>query len=429
MMSRLSSVIILILSVVLPHQSTPGVATKPTPGVATKPTPGVATKTSDVLIVSGGQSEQRLTTGKLLAVDTDYLMYGSFAITSRSPLTEPQDVAVWGQGSTGLSFFELTPLIGVFNDPKDGAALRKMLITKSDGQINTGGDDLRQLEALVKEPGPDKTLNWQREIALQEMKLLKEPNFESLFQRYEKQRAFAQASQIGVKSSQLSELLVDQPANARDDAGWSNVIKLLTEKKLLTPVLHTKVSSAAEPRLICYIRRLPKEGVSKLGGEILVANNNLEPQRIPVALEIEAEESLWMKILASIPTTFVTMLFGLLGTVGGAFVGYRVFLSQQGFLQRIEREKRFSEKKVELSKKIRALFKHRYAGLRDSGDPEIDRVSQIRDALIDEDIYAILLSEDSKRVNDLCDPDYKVEGSRVNELDALLRRAFREFMV
>jgi len=240
--------------------------------------------------------------------------------------------------------------------------------------------------------------------------------------------ATAQGSWSTAKPLQLGELMgatPDQTANAHDATAWSNLIKRARDKRLLSPLLHTRTSSSTEPRIIGYILILPSKEPMKLEGEIFLATNESESARIPLAVEIVGNEPFLTKLYAAIPTTLV----GLVATFGGAIIGYKFFLYQQNHLRRVEEEKRFADKKVELSKTIRALFKNDYSGLRNNQDSELERARQIRGALIDGDIYAILLWEEIQKVNNICDPNYEVPGSRLEALDRVLQDNFKEFMV
>jgi predicted RNA-binding protein len=345
----------------------------------------------------------------------------------RKDFGEPQEIVVWGRGMNGLEFFELTPLLGTFDNPKSAADLRTMLLTEGKAGLKTqpGATDLQNLELLSKPSNStSKGLQWQREIALEQMRLLKLVSFEDLFKQYEKQKAFARSS-LTANPSQMAELF-DAPGNVGSESAiLSNLIKFLGEKKVLNSVLRTKVSSIMEPRIVGYVRRVSSAGVSKVGGDIFVSVSGYEPEQMPTTFEIELEESLTDKLFTAVPTTLV----GLVGTFGGALIGYKFFLYQQNRLRQLELEKRFADKKVELAKKIRTLFKGDYNVLRASNDVDLEKAKQIRDVLIAEDIYAILLPEEVIKVNNICDETKTVKGQRTEALHNVLESNFREFMV
>jgi hypothetical protein len=391
----------------------------------------VPTKTADLLILTGGQSEQRLKATNLIQVNGQegYLVYGIFSFVLLKNLGQPQDIVVWGRGMSGLSFFELAPLVGIFENPKSGVDLRMLLLAKGRAaqQTQSGLSDLQNLESLVSKPAPStsKTLQWQREVALDQMRLLNISSLDDLFKRYEKQKTFAHSSWSTSKPLQLAQLF-DAPTNASSEAAvLSSLVQFLGAKNSLTPVLRTKASSTMEPRIVGYVRTVSSVGVSKVAGDIFVSANGLEPQQLPATFEIELEDSLLDKLFAAIPTTLV----GLVGTFGGAVIGYKFFLYQQNRLRQFELEKKFADKKVELSKRIRALFKGDYDILRTSQDLDIEKVKQIRDVLIAEDIYAILLPAEVGKMNDICDPNKTIKGLRIDALHKVLEGNFKEFMV
>jgi hypothetical protein len=401
--------------------------------VARPTTFGAPGKTDDLLIVSGGENEKRLKAENLLPIDKgQYLIYGDFSIAARTNWVLPLELKIWSRGAGDLSFIELTPLLGVFDDPGSAADLRGALFKTENGgaQIVPEGSDRQRLESLVTKP-PAKTnerLKWQRTVALEQMASFNLYTFEELFVQYEKQKAFVQGSWSTAKPSQLGDLIgatSGQTANDDETTAWSNLMKFARDKRLLSPLLRTRISSSTEPRIIAYILMLPSKKPVKLQGEIFLATNQSESVRIPLAVEIESNELFLTKLYAAIPTTLV----GLVATFGGAIIGYKFFVYQQNHLRRMEEEKRFANKKVELSKTIRALFKNDYSGLRNNQDSELDRAQQIRGALIDEDIYAILRWEEIQKVNNICDPNYEVPGSRLEALDRILEDNFKEFMV
>jgi hypothetical protein len=393
-----------------------------------------STKTRDLLILSGGQSEERLKATSLLKVDDNgYLAYGILSVAPRARFAQPQDIVIWGRGMSGLSFFELTPLLGVFENPQTAAELRNSLLSKGSvkSRLPDGTNDRQRLEFLAGQATPltSKTLQWQRQVALAQMRFFNLSDFDQLFEQYQKEKIFAQSPETGPTCAQMSQLL-GSPVNSGSEAlGWASFIKFLGDHKLSSSVLRTKISSTLEPKLIGYIRRVPSAGVTKVAGQIFVAADGAEPESIPAALEIETEESFFAKAMAGIPITLVTTLVGLGGALGGAAIGYKFFLYQQNRLRRWEVEKQFADKKVELSKKILKFFRNDYDNLRNNQDPEIDRVTEIRNTLVDEDIYAILLSEEIVSMNNICDPASNIAGSRLEALDQLLRKNFKEFMV
>ncbi|HKR61100.1 MAG TPA: hypothetical protein VJS64_15375 [Pyrinomonadaceae bacterium] len=390
-------------------------------------------KTNDLLIVSGGQNERRIKAESLLQLDTgEYLVFGDFSIVSRGKSAVPLEVTIWSRGAGEFAFIELTPLLSVFDDPKSASDLRNALLTTDKGAAKVVKDssDRERLESLLSKAaaGTSEKLRLQRTTALERMRSSNLSSFEQLFAQYEKQKEFATGAWMTPKPSQLGELIgvtPDPGANADDGAAWSKFIRLARERQLVSPLLHTWISSSTEPRVIGYVLMPPGKETMKLGGEIFLATNESEPERIPVALEIHTAEPFLQKVYAVIPTTLV----GLVATFGGAFIGYKFFQFQQHDLRRIEEEKKFADRKVELSKSIRSLFKNDYSGLRNSQDSELDRAKQIRDALIDGDIYSILLWKEVERINNICDPNYAVPGSRLEALDKVLEDNFKEFMV
>lgn len=287
-----------------------------------------AAKTSDLVIVSGGHSQERLKRGQLLTIDgRDGHVIRSFALSPRPNVQLPQEFHIWSRGLGDVYFFEW--LAGT-----------------------------------------------------------------------------------------------DPATTSTNAANASQLINTLRSRGLLTQILHVNISSVDPPKLIGYIQRVDPDS-AKVGGEILIAAKNAEPKELPVGVEVAQEESLFSKMWAAIPTT----LIGLVGTLGGAVIGYKFFLYQQDRLRRIELEKKFADKKVEMSKAIRKFFKDDYDGLRNSQDADIEKVRQIRDTLIETNIYAILLPEEVQQVNKLSDQNQSIRGSRVDALHRVLERNFAELMV
>lgn len=287
-----------------------------------------AVKTSDLVIVSGGQSQERLKTEQLLTIDgKKEFVIRTFSVGARTNLTTPQELRIWSRGMGEIHFFEVPPSA----DPT---------------------------------------------------------------------QTFA------------------------NNVNASQFINMLRSKRQLTPRLHLQISPGEDSKLIGYLQRIDPAGSLKVGGEILIAANNAEAEKLPVALELAQEETIFGKMAAAIPTTLV----GLVGTLGGAMIGYKFFLFQQRRLRQIEMEKKFADKKVEMSKTIRNFFKNDYDGLRYSQDDDMQRVKQIRDTLIDTDIYAILLPEAVQELNKISDQNQPIAGSRADALHAVLQRNFAELM-
>jgi len=291
------------------------------------PNPPV-TKTSDLVILSGGQSQERLTPDQLLTIDGQKVhVIRSFSLNARPNVKLPQDFHIWSHGMGDVYFFE-----------------------------------------------------WPTAI--------------------------------------------DAAKTSNNDVNASQLISTLRAKGLLSPLLRVSVLSD-QPKLIGYVQRVDPASNTKVSGEILVAVPNAEPEKLPVALEVVREETLFSKMWAAFPTTLV----GLVGTLGGAVIGYKFFLYQQQRLRQMELEKKFADKKVEMSKAIRRFFKDDYDGLRNSQDADIEKVRQIRDTLIESDIYAILLPAEVQEVNKLSDRNQPVNGSRVDALHRVLEKNFAELMV
>src|SRR5882724_6148884 len=79
-------------------------------------------KTEDLLIVSGGENQKQLKAESLLQIDKgEYLIFGDFAIASRTNWVLPLELKIWSRGAGDVSFIELTPLLGVFDDPRSAA--------------------------------------------------------------------------------------------------------------------------------------------------------------------------------------------------------------------------------------------------------------------------------------------------------------------
>jgi len=285
-------------------------------------------KTSDLVIVSGGQSHERIKPDQLLTIEGQkgYIIR-SFSLNSRANVNMPQDFHIWSRGMGDVYFFE-----------------------------------------------------WPA---------------------------------------------ATDPAKTNNDANASHLISALRLNGLLSPLLRVNVLSD-QPKLIGYLQRVDAANNGRVGGEIVIAAKNAEPQTLPVELEVaQEEETLLSKMWAAVPTTLV----GLVGTLGGAVIGYKFFLYQQRRLHQTELEKKFADKKVEMSKAIRKFFKDDYDGLRHSQDDDIEKVRQIRDTLIETDIYAILLPEEVQDVNKLSDRSQPVKGSRVDALHRVLEKNFAELMV
>jgi len=397
--------------------------------------PPTPTKTSEVLVVAGGPTEEQVKPKRFVETSgaDSYLSYGSFSLMSRQPIDEPHEVVIWSRYAAGLSFFELTPLIGVFGDIHNVEDLRLTLLGPTPDKAKTTGslDDQQRLQALVdkNDARESKSVRWQRQVALQEMTRFDIRDLNGLFARYWRQKEFARTTSTHLSASQLIQLFEIPDAGRDEAARWTSFVKFLNDKNLSTPILRTKILSGSETRLFGYIRWIVKEDVTKAGGEILVAANSLEPETITATLDIQYEPSFFTRALDLIPTTLITTLIGLVGTLGGATIGYKFFLYQQDRLRQMELEKKFADKKIELAKQIRMFFTDNYENLRNSEDEDVEKVRQIRMTLIDKDIYPILLTAEIAKLNAICDPKCAIGGTRIEALHQLLERNFAEFMV
>jgi hypothetical protein len=293
-----------------------------------KPGPSPAVKTSDLIIVSGGHSQERLKPENLLTIDgqKNYVVR-TFTISRRANSNTPQEFKIWSRGLGDLHFFELPP-------------------------------------------------------------------------------ATVPAQAFG------------------NDASASQFISTLRSNGQLTPRLNVNILPGEESKLIGYVQRINSDNGTKAGGEILIAATNAEPDKLTVALEVTQDDTLLSKVWAAIPTTLV----GLVGTLGGAIIGYKFFLFQQQRLRQLELEKKFADKKVEMSKTIRNFFTDDYDTLRQSQDGDLDKVKQIRDTLIERNIYAILLPEEVRELNKISDQNQPIAGNRVDAMHTVLERNFAELM-
>jgi hypothetical protein len=204
-----------------------------------------------------------------------------------------------------------------------------------------------------------------------------------------------------------------------DGAVW---VRRLRDGGNLTPVLRRRLGPGPDSFQLGYILRVPANSLGT-EAEIVLGAADAGEYLIPISLEVQEA--------SRIPVWFFSLMTGLAGTALGAIVGFFGFLGQQRFLRTSEETRRFDAAKVQNSRMLRTFFQGTYRSLRDSGQSPLRQVQLLREALVDEGIYALLRLDDVKEVSRICDPDAwrgKAEAKRVTKFDNLLLRNFGEFM-
>jgi len=279
-------------------------------------------------------------------------------------------------------------------------------------------------------------LRWKRQVALQEMSAFNLSTFEQLWKLFEEEKKLVQSSLLSEidndKLFQLYEpLALAGTPGVKLERTLPSLVSFLREKKLLVPVLQTRLFGRTA-HLIGYIFRLPDKAVVKTTGQIFVKATGAETEALTINLEAEHLESIfdsYPKFAAAVLTPTVT---GIMGTLLGAVIGFLAFLGQQRYNRRAEIERKFEEKKIEGSQKIREFFIDEYRRYLDasSAQQEKQNVAHIRQSLIDLGIYAILPRAEINRLNkfSLSKGGFGKVGGRLSAVTQLLESRFNELM-
>ncbi len=398
--------------------------------------------TGNLIVLSGGQSDKywRETEKLQVSGSPGYFALGSISLSARSVQPNPIYIEIWGRGLNKFEFFDLTPLVDGLTGVRSGQDIRALLLPAGSKDSIPAANDRERLGQSIAQnkSGKDAKLAWQRQLAYEQMNLLKLTSFDQLWPIYQRQREFVDKPwEAEITPETVLSLYGLAAPNGKADSGerFTHFIRTLGQSKLLAPILRTKLGNPSDPRIIGYILQLPENAAKKTSGQIFVAANGLSPETMLVSLEAERQESIffpwsWTKFLAAILTPTIT---GLAGTLLGAVIGYLGFLAQQKYSRISEMERRFEEKKIENSATIRKFFTKEYPAYL-SAQSEVEErqnVTAIRESFIQLGIFAILPRPEARQFNSICNFDrrFSVVGGRLRALTDLLERRFSDLMV
>lgn len=403
-------------------------------------------KTGNLIILSGGHNDEHWRESDKYGVSglEGYFALGSISLVARSATGAPIEVEVWSRGIAYVGFFELTPLVDLFAGVQSSKDIQDLLVplgAKTD-LLGMPSSDRDKLEYLLgqKKLSQDANLTWKRRVAYAQMKALNLTTFEQLRTLYERQLEFAERAwdkQIEPEAM-LALYGLDLPPHQNPPTHeklLSYFIETLKRNKLLMPLLRTKIQNpSSASKMVGYVLHVPQNSLKKTSGQILVGANGLEPEMLEINLEVEREVSIFRpwsttKFLSAILTPTIT---GIVGTLLGAIIGYLGFLAQQKYNRASEAERKFEEKKIENSVRIRKFFTGEYANYQgfETEEDERENVSSIRKSLIQQGIYAILPINEINDLNSICDSNrrFPKRGARLLALRGLLERRFRELV-
>jgi hypothetical protein len=386
-----------------------------------------------------------------------YFAWGTISMTPRAPLASPREVTLWGQGAGYIEFFELPRLGELFEGVKDASDLRKKILTMTPEQILSmqGLTDQQKLERLVNDsvPKPARTKRSQqdaeednevmlkRRSALARMELFGIADLDKLWELYRDKQSFipiswqrhpdVQQFRAALRPDRFQLPAANASSNPSiDSKDWATFIEELREKKLLVPLLRTKLFNS-ETETVGYVVRLPRKPGNKIAGGILIAANDAEPEKLSFALEVEDEDwalGSWKKLFNAFFATFS----GVVLAVISAIIGYSVFRRQQNKVREEEEREKFQDRKIEHSERLWQFFndKGNYTKHLNGSGTDQEVVRSLRRALIEKSVYAILPRDEIQSLTQICDGPAPSGGvSRTKALDSLLRRNFREFMI
>jgi hypothetical protein len=189
--------------------------------------------------------------------------------------------------------------------------------------------------------------------------------------------------------------------------------------------LWLKLEMAAESTIVGYIACFPADRFDKAQGELQVAVDDAEPEKIPIAFE--RQEGFFGSPVAN--ALLSPALTGLTGLVGGAFIGFLGFLAQQRYLRRSEQMKAFRERKLQSIHKLMDFFKDTYPVYRNAANTdEATKLRHLQKCLISSDIYAILLSYHIAKLEHVFNSSWYLGRSRLPDFDKLIQDCFGELM-
>jgi hypothetical protein len=170
---------------------------------------------------------------------------------------------------------------------------------------------------------------------------------------------------------------------------------------------------------VCF----PAEKFEKAQGEIIVAVDDADPERFSVSFE--RQEGFFESPLANALLSPALAAIG--GIVAGTVIGYLGFVAQQRYLRKLEQMKAFRERKLQAIRKLRNFFKDTYPIYRNpKQDDELVKVKELREILIESDVYALMAPDEIGKLNQICDAKFKT--SRLDQFDRLMAENFSEFL-
>jgi hypothetical protein len=183
--------------------------------------------------------------------------------------------------------------------------------------------------------------------------------------------------------------------------------------------LKLRVSS---PVTVWYSVCFSAERFDKAQGEIIVMADNADPERFNITFE--RQEGFFTSPIAN--TLLSPALTALAGIVAGAVIGYLGFLAQQQYLRRTEQMKGFRERKLQSMKSLIDFFRDTYDVYRYPQEEDPVDLKQLRDVLIQSNIYAILAPDEIGKLNRICNA--KFEKSQLKAFDRIMADNFDEFI-
>lgn len=416
------------------------------------------TKTGNALIISSGRMAAAWPEQTYVQINDAnwYFALGSISITLREPHKSPMEITLWGRGFDDIAFFELPMPTQVLADARSADDIRKKLLAHSPKEekiIEDASFDIEKLQKLVAQDllagtvdvaptemrtphvdAPNAELQEQRQVALITLRALKLQSFDQLWTLYDGQQhvnyqpwTYPLSPYLLVHALDPSEL----PSNTLN--AWPRLLAQLNDKKLLAPVLRTRIFSHSRIRTIGYLVRLSNDNTTKKAeGEILVAAKSSEPEKMSISLDIERESLVFSSLIKFLNSFFPT-LTTVLTTLFGAWLGLKVFRAQQRKLHEIAEDKKFEERKYENADILISFFNEQsgnYKDHRDSTRRDADKAKIIRLALIQKGIYRLLPEAEKQRLTAICDAPEPPPGmTRTIAVDQLVQKNFSEFIV
>jgi hypothetical protein len=361
-------------------------------------------KTADVVVVSGTRAHHfRAGDTTVIGADEWYLGAGVLLVSLRTLSTEPIEMMISGRGAHDLVFFEPVALWEAVGD--------KGLLA-----------DLAGLLTVPATPTRDARLAWARGVAGERAARLGTRDPTVVWPLYQAEGRFASELALGgaVAPRGFLDALGASAARVPPEIGWREL--LLRLRTVAKPVLRTSVFAGERPRAVAYVVRVPGPVAAKATLEVSVAAGGLDPERVPVTVDVVPDDSVLKALLTPSLSAGLGAVLGLLG-------GYLGFRAQQDYTRRVDEQRRFDQKKVEMSEKLAGFFSGIYTPLHQALETTDDgeAARRLREALVQRGIYAILRLDDAQELDRVGRPEGPA-GKRRAAVHAVVQRNFREFL-